>query len=280
MKKSTYVKVNGVRLHAILAGPKKGNPIILLHGFPEFWLSWEKEIEILSNNGFRVIVPDLRGFNRSDKPKEVSQYTSDIMAKDIVELIKELGYEKVALGGHDMGGWISWTLLTYYPELFSKAIILNCPHPKAYFAYVRTSISQMMKSWYAFFFRMPFIPEIILTATNFFPYTSNLSKKLSKKKKLFYLEAYKKEGAVSANLNFYRCIIKGHLVNDTSTTRVKVPVKLLWGLKDRYLNKDLIKESLKYCNNGSVRCFPNSSHWIPIEEPEEVSKEIINFCVR
>ena len=112
---TTYIETNGIKLHVVMAGPEDGQPVILLHGFPEFWYGWRKQIPALAEAGYRVIVPDQRGYNLSDKPKGARSYRVDILVKDILGLIDALGYDKVHLIGHDWGAIVAWALAVWHP---------------------------------------------------------------------------------------------------------------------------------------------------------------------
>ncbi|MCU0465000.1 MAG: alpha/beta fold hydrolase, partial [Anaerolineae bacterium] len=97
------IKTNGITLHVVTAGPADGQPVVLLHGFPEFWYGWKEQIPALAAAGYRVIVPDQRGYNQSDKPKGVEQYTLDKLTGDIAGLLDALGYADAYIVGHDWG---------------------------------------------------------------------------------------------------------------------------------------------------------------------------------
>jgi pimeloyl-ACP methyl ester carboxylesterase len=111
-----YVSTNGIRLHVVMAGPTNGLPVVLLHGFPESWLCWAKQWYAFAEAGCRVIIPDQRGYNLSDKPKGVRAYKIDTLVNDVIGLISALGFEKVSLVGHDWGAAIAWMLASKYPE--------------------------------------------------------------------------------------------------------------------------------------------------------------------
>src|SRR5512134_3366243 len=123
------IKTNGIQLHSVQAGPKDGIPVVLLHGFPEFWYGWRKQIPALAESGCRVIVPDQRGYNLSDKPRGVQAYCVDNLVNDIVGLIGALDYEKVNLVGHDWGALVAWMLAIKHPNRVHRLGIINVPHP-------------------------------------------------------------------------------------------------------------------------------------------------------
>jgi len=158
------LSTNGIHLLTALAGPKDGEPVFLLHGFPEAWFGWEAQIGPLAEAGFRVIVPDQRGYNLSDKPIGVSNYGMNILAQDILGLADALGYERFHLAGHDFGAMVSWNLAMHHPARIKRLAIANVPHPTVMQNYLPTHLSQILKSWYAFFFQLPNLPERIVKA--------------------------------------------------------------------------------------------------------------------
>src|SRR5579884_1857817 len=134
-----FARINGFRLHYVEANPtaENGSQItsakfcIALHGFPEFWYSWRHQIPALAAAGFHVLVPDLRGYNLSDKPRGISAYRIDSLIDDVLCLIEHAGAHRAAVIGHDWGGVIAWHLAMYHPQLVEKLIILNAPHTAA-----------------------------------------------------------------------------------------------------------------------------------------------------
>src|SRR5919199_846997 len=119
--------VNGVRLHYVEAG--EGPLVVLLHGFPEFWYSWRKQIPALAAAGFRVLAPDLRGYNLSDKPPGTHAYRMEMLTADVAGLIAHAGGGRAAVVGHDWGGAVAWMMPLRHPAAVSRLVILNAPHP-------------------------------------------------------------------------------------------------------------------------------------------------------
>src|ERR1700712_2582822 len=124
------IATNGIHLHVVEAGPARGPLLILLHGFPEFWYGWHRQIEPLAAAGYHVVVPDQRGYNLSDKPEGIAAYNIDTLARDIVGLIDEAGAAKAYVAGHDWGGAVAWWLGIKHPERIEKLVLLNIPHPQ------------------------------------------------------------------------------------------------------------------------------------------------------
>src|SRR5688572_21324125 len=124
-----YPSINGLRFHFVEAG--SGPPVLLLHGFPEFWYAWRHQIPALADAGFRAIAPDLRGYNETERPKLLSAYRPNVLVADVAAMIREVAREPVYLVGHDWGGVLAWRCASLHPHLVRKLIILNAPHPEA-----------------------------------------------------------------------------------------------------------------------------------------------------
>src|SRR5215211_3334309 len=158
----TFIKTNGIKLHTMMAGPQSGHPVVLLHGFPENWRCWIRQLPALAAAGCRVIAPDQRGYNLSDKPTGIRSYAIEELTKDILGLIDALEYEKVNLVGHDFGALVAWTLATEHPERLHRLGIINVPHPAVIRRFLARDFEQMRRSLYALFFQLPWLPEMIL----------------------------------------------------------------------------------------------------------------------
>src|ERR1700681_4161265 len=149
----TLVFQNGdVRLHAVAAGPKDGPVVVLLHGFPEFWYGWHRQIETLAATGFRVIVPDQRGYNLSSKPSSVAAYSLTELVSDVIAIADQLGQEKIFLAGHDWGAAVAWSAAQLHPQRIAKLVVVNVPHPSVMRKFLSTRPRQFLRSWYMFFF--------------------------------------------------------------------------------------------------------------------------------
>ena len=159
-----YAEVGDVTLHYVEAG--EGPLVVLLHGFPEFWFGWRDQIAPLAAAGFRVVAPDLRGYNLSSRPKGIRAYSADKLADDISGLIRELGYESAMLVGHDWGGTVAWTTAMNHPEVVERLAILDAAHPRKLQKGLFNP-RQLLRSWYFFFFTLPWLPERIVRAKRF-----------------------------------------------------------------------------------------------------------------
>ena len=272
---------NGVRLHAVEAGPEDGPPLILLHGFPELWYGWRRQIEPLAAAGFHVIVPDQRGYNLSDKPKKISAYNFDTLARDVVGLIDESGAARACVAGHDWGGAIGWWLGVKHPERIEKLALLNIPHPAVMRRTLRKSFRQLGKSSYMVCFQLPWLPERTFRAHNF-AYAVRALQATSRPGTFsdedveHYRAAWSQPGAVHSMLNWYRAALRAQ-PEPAASLRVRVPTLLLWGTQDRFLGHEMAQPSIDLCDDGRLVLVEEASHWIQHEEPERVSRELIDF---
>jgi epoxide hydrolase 4 len=274
--------ISGIHLHVVQAGPKSGTPVILLHGFPEFWYGWRKQIPALTEAGFRVIVPDQRGYNLSDKPKGSRNYRVDELVKDIVGLIDSLEYEKVNLVGHDWGAIVAWNLAYQHPERLQRLGILNVPHPLVFRRFITRDFEQMRRSWYAFFFQLPWLPEMGMRADDWRSAVRALrgSGKVhtfSNEEIEKYKEAWSQPGAMTAMINWYRAV--RYQTKLPREMRIKVPTLMMWGVKDVALTYRMARPSIDHCEDGKLIFFPDATHWLQHDAAEEVNHYLVDFLL-
>lgn len=275
-----FIETNGIKLHVMEAGPENGPMIMFLHGFPEFWYAWRKQISYFADKGYLVVVPDQRGYNLSDKPEGIEAYKADEMAKDAAGLIDFYGREQIYLAGHDWGASVSWWTALKYPERIKRLIIMNIPHPKIMNANLLSNPKQMQQSWYMFFFQLPNAPEKLAAANNYAWPLSVLAE--TSKPGTFTLEeleeyrqAYARPGAFPAMINWYRAMLQCRNQPPLSF-RITMPLLILWGVGDVNIMQEQAEQSLSYCDQASLVKF-DCTHWIQHEEPEQVNRMIADF---
>jgi pimeloyl-ACP methyl ester carboxylesterase len=271
----------GVRLHAVAAGPNHGPLIILLHGFPEFWYSWRKQIGPLAAAGFRVVAPDQRGYNLSSKPPNIADYAVGNLVADVIAIADQLGCDKFYLAGHDWGAAVAWATALQHPQRLHRLAILNVPHPAVFLHTVRTNPRQMLRSWYMAFFQIPRLPEWRFSSNNFAEGAKALVG--SSRPGTFtaedlkqYRQAWANPGTVTAMLNWYRAFLRAKppLPSDM---QVHVPTRILWGQRDMFLLPEMAQESVNYCDSAELTYFPEATHWLQHEEPDAVNAALIEF---
>lgn len=277
-----YIEVNGIKLHVAKKGAGD-KLVVLLHGWPEFWYTWRKQIDFLSEK-YTVVAPDLRGFNLSDKPKGAENYTSDIVAKDIAELISKLGFQKAFIVGHDWGGAVAWTFATLYPELTEKLAVLNCPHPKIMSDFLRGNFAQIRKSWYMFFFQLPWLPERFVGSNLLVFFKKAIRAQLHDRKSFTdedvsaFVTAYEQKGALTGSINYYRALRYSFSKLKIYQQKIKAPVLLIWGENDMFLGKEMTEKTANFVENSyEFKPIPNCSHWVQNDCPNEVNAYLLEF---
>jgi pimeloyl-ACP methyl ester carboxylesterase len=277
-----YAEVGDQRLHYVEAG--EGPLIVLLHGFPEFWYGWRLQIQPLAAAGFRVVAPDMRGYNLSSKPDGVAAYAADKLADDVRGLIRERGAQSAHVVGHDWGGTAAWTTAMNHPEVVDRLAILDAAHPRK----LRDGLkhpSQLRRSWYFFFFDLPELPEAVVHADRwrfFRHFLRDAKPALTPEETDRYVEAWSQPGASTAMINYYRDSVRTSAKEAEAALRpIKAPTLIIWGENDRYLGQDLAEPDHDDVPNlAGVERLPDASHWVHHDAHERVNQLLIDFFAR
>lgn len=275
-----FVTLGDLRFHLVETGPRDGKPVLLLHGFPEHWWGWHHQMPQLAAAGYRVTAPDLRGYNLSDKPRGAKSYGLDALAEDTVRLIDELGADEVLLAGHDWGGAVAWWTAVRFPERIEKLIVMNVPHPVVMRRFLLKNRAQRKKSWYMFFFQLPWLPEWALRRRNWHWATKSfnaiaLPGTFSDEDLDRYREAWRRPRAITSMLNWYRAALR-QPPGRVPSVRVTVPTTVFWGMQDPALSSDMVEPCLALCDDGRAVEFERLTHWLLHEAPEEVGEAMID----
>jgi len=276
-----YAELGDVRLHYVEAGD--GPLVVLLHGFPEFWFGWRSQIPALAEAGFRVVAPDMRGYNLSSRPARVAAYSIDRLAADVRDLIRERGADRACLAAHDWGAGAAWATAMNHPEVVERLAILNAPHPNRMLRGLRQP-RQLARSWYMFFFQLPWLPEHLLRAAGW----SALRRALEHDARpgaftpqdiARYVEAWSQPGAATAMLNYYRAAFRQLPRRSQERTRpIRAPTLVIWGERDRALGAELAEpDRADVPNLDRVVRLPDASHWLQHDEPDRVGRLLIEF---
>lgn len=287
-----YATVNGVKLHYVRSGA--GDLVLFMHGFPEFWYAWKDQLTELGRN-YLAVAPDLRGFGQSEKPVAVEDYRAANVIEDIRALAAKLnGGKPFVLVGHDWGGAIAWGFAMKYPKLLSKLIIINAPHPIVFARELRENRAQQQASGYMLFFRSS-QAEATLSANDYAPLIGffgglKAKGKFSADDETAYREAYRRPGALTGGLNYYRAsrigppspgtqdtLVTGTSLGDFS---VKVPTLVIWGEKDEALLTGNLIGLDAFVPDLTIHRIPEGTHWVVHEFPDQISKLIREFMTR
>ena len=274
------IKGDGIELHVARAG--EGPPVILLHGFPENWHSWHRQVSALVGAGFSVLAPDMRGYNLSDRPAKREAYHLRHLVADVVALVRATGYPRAHVAGHDWGGIVAWTFAGTHPELLDKLVILNAPHLQIYLEKVRRP-PQVFKSWYVLFFQLPALPELALSACDFRA-VRNMFSRYPARKGAFsdedideYIEALSRPGALTAALNYYRANLTPDALQMARSARSGAETLVIWGALDPALGTDLLEGLDRVAPRIRIHRIPDAGHWVQNEAPEEVNRVLTEF---
>lgn len=284
--------VNGVRLHYVEAG--EGPLVLLLHGFPEHWYAWREQIPALVDAGYRVVAPDMRGYNVSEKPHGVDAYRIGTLVEDVLALIERCGEEHATVVGHDWGGAIAWEVAARHPDRVDRLCVLNAPHPAVYRHEIRSRRSdQRKRSSYALFFQLPWVPEMLFRLRGYraiermFREGPENPDAFDEEAVARYERACAQPGAMTSMLNYYRALFRGELrsmlpgcsrPNETTTDGViSQPTLLIWGMRDRALSPRLTEGVERWVSDVRVERLPEASHWVQADAPDRVNELLIAF---
>lgn len=283
----TRLDCGEVSLHCALAGDPAKPLVVLLHGFPESWYSWRHQIPVLAEH-FRVAVPSLRGYGESDRPPAVAAYRLPRLTGDVRGLIRALGREEAAVVGHDWGGGIAWAFAVDHPDACRKLAVCNCPHPAIFRRHLLSSPRQLLRSWYMFFFQLPWLPEWVLTRDHMKAVERAFRSMVKRTDREVFSDAYLVElkrafdppGAMTAAINYYRAQFRdpSGVRRYSMESRIRCPTLLIWAEDDVALEKELTRGVDALVDAPfELRYIPNCSHWVQQEQPELVNRYLLEF---
>lgn len=281
----------GVTLTVQLGGPEDAEPILLLHGFPESHRTWRKIAPALSDQ-YRVVAPDQRGFGGSDKPEGVEHYRTDRVLSDLVALADSLKLPRFTLVGHDWGGAIAWAAALRHPDLLSRLVIVNAPHPLLFQKSLVDDRPQRTASQYIRALRSPLMEAGIraMGLEAFFEkmFSAHVDRaQITATEKEAYLEEWSQEGALTSMLNWYRASdIEVPEIDEEASPplwtrmpfpKVKVPTLVIWALQDRALLPVQLEGLDGLVEDLRVLTIRDCGHFVPWERPGDVIEGIRNF---
>jgi epoxide hydrolase 4 len=286
-----FADLDECRLHYVRRG--EGKPMLFLHGFPQFWFLWRRQLADLGRD-HAVYAPDMRGYNLSCRPEEIEAYRMRHLLADIRGLVDELDLAPLTLVGHDWGGIVSWAFALKYPELLEKLVIIDGPPPFTWNRDLRESPKQRDAVNYMLEFSKPSPEPEEMMAANGFSLMDNLmvriggaGAKLTEEERATYHEAWAQPGALRGGLNYYRAARMGEQVaaggvpeeyaSKITSQTVSVPTLVIWGENDAALLPSLTRGLSEWVPELRVEIIPGAGHWAPYERPDEVNALIRDF---
>jgi pimeloyl-ACP methyl ester carboxylesterase len=280
-----YAQVGDVRLHYAEAGGGE-RLVVLLHGFPECWYSWRHQLAALGGR-FRVVAPDMRGYNLSDKPERAEDYRVARLVDDVTGLIRHLGAREAAVVGHDWGAAVAWAVAQHYPDYVWKLAALQVP-PAAVWR-KNLTLRQLLRSWYMFFFQLPVIPEWWIRRRHFAGIEEMFRKTarpgtFSDEDLRVLKDALKEPGALTAAINYYRANLGSFIGRSlrrgefTKQERVRVPTLFVYGERDFAIAPETVEGVAGYVNAPYTELrLAKAGHWVQQEYPAEVNTALLSF---
>ena len=280
--------VNDVRLHYVTAGDPDDETVLLLHGFPEFWYTWRDQIPALADGGYHVVAPDMRGYNASEKPYGVDAYQLPELSDDVAGLVDEFG-ETAHVVGHDWGGLVAWDVGARRPEVADTISVLNAAHLGALVRELTSNPEQIRRSWYAFYFQLPWLPEFLFRRASdkifeeLFTEGPSNPEACSSADVARYEQAFCQPGTPTSAIHYYRAL--GRMlapsmlpfVADDLPMQVDVPTLLLWGERDHAQGPELTTGLDRWVSDLRIERFPEASHWVHLDEPTAVTESLLGF---
>jgi pimeloyl-ACP methyl ester carboxylesterase len=256
------------------AGPDDGEPVILLHGFPQTSRAWSPYLACLSEAGLRGIAPDLRGYAPTARPSAVGDYAVEHLLADVLGIADSLGVHRFHLVGHDWGGVIGWVLAAARPDRLRSLTSVSTPHPSALASSLWRSF-QLARSWYVGLFQVPNLPERLLTAAN-----AALLRRMLRHSGLpgthvdAYAETMLQPGAMTAALNYYRALRPRRTL---AVGPIRVPTLYVWSTNDVALGPVAARATAAEVEAPyRFEVLEGASHWIPETRVEELSALVLD----
>jgi pimeloyl-ACP methyl ester carboxylesterase len=271
-KETIRVDSGGVSLTVDIHGPSTGAPVVLLHGFPDTARLWSKQIGPLADAGFRAIVPDQRGYGRSDKPDDVDAYGIIFLATDVDAILNGVGVEKAHLIGHDWGAAVAWAMASLAPQRVDRLVALSVGHPSSFGA---AGLQQREKAWHMLLFQFEGVAERWLSEDSWANFR-DWSHHPDADAVIADLEASR---SLTPALNWYRANVHPRTwLEPLQLPAVTVPTMGVWSTGDMALTEQQMTGSAEFISaSWRYERLEGPGHWMPWEAAEQVNPLLLNF---
>jgi pimeloyl-ACP methyl ester carboxylesterase len=275
------LQANGLAFNLAEAGA--GQPVLLLHGFPDSWRLWRHQIPALAKAGHRVIAPDLRGFGKTDRPTGVEHYKLRTLVNDVVGLLDALDVDRAAVVGHDWGAALAWALARFVPDRVSRLVVVSVGHP---LAGATAGLAQRQLSWYMLWFLFPGVAERVMPEDDwalFRRWAWNDARRGEDPDLDRQLADLSRPGALVAGLNWYRANIDPATFVISDPTRISVPPVAcptigVWSSDDFALTEAQMTGSGRFVSGPwRYERLDGVDHWVPVHAPERLNQLLVDF---
>jgi len=273
-----WVETAGLTFEVAEAGQDNSpdNLALCLHGFPELHFSWRHQMPLLAEKGYRVWAPNIRGYGATDRPDDVRDYAMDRLTQDVADLIDASGAKSVTLFAHDWGAIIAWAFAISKLRPLTRLIIMNVPHPGVAMREIK-HWRQIKKSWYIYFFQLPWLPERFLARRggnavgDLIARTACNAQLFGPEVRKIYSDASRRPGARTAMVNYYRALLRHRDTVNMRDLTVDVPTLMVWGEEDVALNIHCTEGTEEWVSDFTLKRLPGVSHWVQQDAPDQVN---------
>lgn len=264
------VRIGSLNFDVWTAGPEAGEPVMLLHGWPQDGLVWEETAELLAADGFRVIAPDQRGYSPDARPEGAENYHIDLLANDVLSIGSAMGAESFHLAGHDWGSAVSWWLAGHYPDRVRSLTAVSIPHLAAFGRAVATDTDQQQRSSYMDLFREPGAAESALMDNDGAGLQFVYGKDITHGSIVRLVTRFSEPGAMTASLNWYRAMGS----DMARLPNVTVPTTYVWGNDDMAAGRVGAEMCASFVDGDYRFVEIEAGHWLPDTHPALIATEI------
>jgi pimeloyl-ACP methyl ester carboxylesterase len=267
------VDVNGVRIEYEVTG--EGRPVVLLHGFPDSGRLWRHQVPALAAAGFRVIVPDLRGYGRSGKPEGVEAYHLMALAGDVIAVLGDVGVDRAHVVGHDWGAALAWGMASLAPGAVDHLAVLSVGHP----ATLRRTFRQLEKSWYMLLFQFPGVAERWLSGDDWANFRTWANHPDAEQ----VIADLESAGSLTPGLNWYRANVppESWAEPPVALPPVQAPTMGIWSTGDGALTETQMTDSAEnVAGPWRYERLEGPGHWMQLEAPDKVNELLLDFLPR
>jgi pimeloyl-ACP methyl ester carboxylesterase len=270
-----FADSGGVKIHYVTKGT--GPLVVLVHGIPGFWYDWRHQMPALAVH-FQVVAIDQRGYNLSDQPDGVENYTIDKLVGDVDAVVKHFGHQKATLVGHDSGGLLSWRYAMAHPEKTERLVILNLPHPRCIERELANNPRQHEASDYARQLqKLPPGGRNVVHDGVDYVLTPELYASAFKDEQPKYLEALRRT-SIEGIVNFYKANYPRPPYNEQTYPPVKCPVLMIHGLDDMWLMPEALNDTWRYLEKElTLVTVPKAGHWVHLDAADLVTKRVVSW---